>query len=276
MLNRIRFAVRNTEAAVVQSELVLEPIRRQFPSVSVELVTTSASGQNLQHTEELEQALMSGRVEFAIHPLELLPPQLTEDLPLVAYVRRVQKKYALVLAENTKKLPKTKPIGCRSRLQQLQLREQYPKQEILLLEQSPAACLRLFHSGTIGGLVLEEADVEALDLTPRVLRWFAPQDLVPTPGSDILAVQTRRGTDCSCLKAAGDLDTAYCALAERAFLDASKGDPALTGAYGRIEDGLLILTAVLASPDGTLKKGDIFGNPQQAGMLGEMLAAHFE
>ena len=48
----------------------------------------------------------------------------------------------------------------------------------------------------------------------------------------------------------------------------------MTGAYGRIEDGMLILTAVLAGPDGTLKKGDIFGNPQQAGMLGEMLAAH--
>ena len=276
MITRMKFGVCADSQSVEQSERILAPVRSVLPGVSAELVTTSAAGEAFSTAADLMQALLEKRVDFAICPLNQIPVELPAELTLPVFARRTTPRYGLVLAENTKKLPKTKPIGCRNRLQQLQLREQYPKQEILLLEESPAACLRLFHSGAIGGLVLEEADVEALDLMPRVLRWFTPQELVPAPGSGILAVQTRRGTDCSCLKTAGDLDTAYCALTERSFLGASKGNPALTGAYGRIEDGMLILTAVLADPEGNLKKGDIFGNPQQAGMLGEMLAAHFE
>ena len=274
MVERIKFGIQDTAQAVAQSEQVLAPIRQAFPSASVELVTMDAAGHHLYQTEDLEQALLAGRVDFVIHPLELLSPALPDDLPLVAFTRRSTSKYALVLAEHTKKLPKVKPIGCFTPLQAVQLRDQYPKHEIKLLTEQPPACLRLFHTGVIGGLILDSTQVAALDLADRVYHWFTAQELVPTAGTGILAVQTRRGTDCGCLKAVNDLDTAYCALAERAFLRNAQGDPRLTGAYARMDGSQIVLTGVTAADGQPLKEGDIFGNPQQAAVLGEMLAKH--
>jgi len=271
---RIKFGIRDTATAVEQSELVLAPIRQAFPNASVELVTMDAAGHHLYQTGDLEQALWEGRVDFVIHPLELLPPTLSDDLPLVAFTRRSTPKYALVLAEHTKKLPKAKPIGCFTALQAIQLRDQYPKHEIKLLTEQPLACLRLFHTAAIGGLVLSSPQIAALDLTDRVYHWFTAQELVPAAGTGILAVQARRGTDCSCLKPVNDLDTAYCALAERAFLRKAQGDPGLTGAYARTDGSQLVLTGVTTAGGQALQEGDIFGNPQQAAVLGEMLAAH--
>lgn len=269
---RIKFGIRNTEQEVARSELVLAPIRQAFPGVSAELVTVDAADPD----QELAQALLMGRVDFTIHAMELLPQDLTEDLPLVAYARYASETYALVLAEQAKKLPAGKPIGCFTPLQQAQLRALYPQHESLLLTDPAPVCLRLFHTGAIGGLVLDRTQIEALDLTARVLRSFTPQELIPPACSGILAVRTRRGTDCNCLKPASDLETAYCALAERAFLRSAAGDPALTGAKAWIEDDRLVLTGVTAGSGEPLRKGDIFGNPQQAAMLGEMLAAHLE
>ena len=273
---RIKFGIRDNEASVAQSELVLAPIRQAFPGFSVELVTVDAAGHHLKETKELEQALWDGLVDFVIHPLELLPSDGSEELPLVTYACRVPKKYGLVLAENEKKLPKAKAIGCFTPLQAVQLKELYPKHEILLLDQPPVLCLRLFHSSTIGALVLESTYIEELDLAARVEHWFRARELVEPAGSGILAVQTRRGTDCECLKPVADQEATCCALAERAFLRTAKGDPALTGAYAVVEEDQLVLTGITALPGQTPQKGDIFGTPRQAAMLGEMLANHFD
>lgn len=273
---RIKFGIRDNEASVAQSELVLAPIRQAFPSASVELVTVDTTGRHLNETKELEQALLDGLVDFAIHPLELLPPDESEELPLVMYARRVPKKYGLVLAENEKKLPKAKAIGCFTPLQAVQLKELYPKHEILLLDQTAVLCLRLFHSGAIGALVLERTDIDELDLTARVEHWFTSRELVEPAGSGILAVQTRRGTDCECLKPAADQEATCCALAERAFLQAAKGDSTLTGACAGVDKDQLVLTGITTLPGQAPQKGDIFGTPRQAAMLGEMLANHFD
>ena len=271
---RIKFGIRDTTASVDQSELILAPIRQAFPSASVELVTMDATGHHLYQTGDLEQALLESRVDFVIHPLEQLPPDLSEDLPLVAFARRSIPRYALVLAEHTKKLPKTKPIGCFTPLQAVQLRELYSKHEIRLLDEQPLACLRLFHTGVIGGLVLESAQITEWDLTDRVYHWFSPDELITAVGSGVLAVQTRRGTDCSCLKVVNDLGTAYCALAERAFLREVREDGCFTGAFARLDGAQLVLTGIIAQDGHLLTRGDIFGAPQQAAMLGEMLGKH--
>lgn len=273
---RIKFGIRDTQQAVLQSEQILAPIRSAYPSASVELVTMDLAGHHLYQTAELEHALLDGRMDFVIHPLDAVPVSTPSDLPLVAYARRTDPKYGLVLAEHTKKLPKAKPIGCFTILEQVQVQEQYPHHTTVLLTEAPQACLRLFHTGAIGGLILEYERILQLDLADRVFHWFTPQELIPAAGKGILAVQTRRGTDCSCLKVVNDLETAYRALAERAFCLHADGDPAMTAAYARMDGDLLVLTGVTARAGQPPKKGDIFGNPQQAAVLGEMLAKHFQ
>ena len=276
MITRIKFGVYADSQSVEQSERILEPVRNALPGVSAELVTTSAAGEMYAEAADLIQALLDKRVDFAICPLDQVPSELPVELAVPVFARRTAPRYGLVLAENTKKLPNAKTIGCFTELQALQLQEQYPNHTIRKMTETPQACLRLFHSGVIGGLVLENAKIEELDLAARVCRWFAPNELVPAAGTGILAVLTRVGTDCACLNTVHDLDTACCALAERAFLCCAAGAPNLTGANARIENGLLVLTAITGEDAASLRRGDMFGNPRQASMLGEMLAAHLE
>ena len=276
MITRMKFGVCADSQSVEQSERILAPVRSVLPGVSAELVTTSAAGEAFSTVADLMQALLEKRVDFAICPLNQIPVELPAELVLPVFARRMAPRYGLVLAENTKKLPKAKPIGCFTELQALQLQAQYPGHTIQMMTEAPHICLRQFHSNAIGGLVLESAQIEELDLAARVCHWFTPNELVPAAGTGILAVLTRTGTDCACLNTVHDLDTACCALAERAFLRRAAGAPNLTGANARIENDLLVLTAITGKDAASLRSGDMFGNPRQASMLGEMLAAHLE
>jgi len=133
-------------------------------------------------------------------------------------------------------------------------------------------------SGAYSGLVLAAAGLKRLGLENRIHRYFSVDEMLPAAGQGILAVQARRGTDCNPLKLVNDMDAAYCALAERAFVRTLNGGcSSPVAAYAKIDDGLMTLTGLYVSPDGSvIRKGDMFGNPQQAVTLGELLANHLK
>lgn len=184
---RLKFGCCDNEPAIARSEWLLDPIRDEFPRVSVELVPLKES-----EDDGLQQALRNGRVDFVIRALEEVPLELPDDLPLVAF-----------------------------------------------------SSLR---------------DSEEVPVSPAA-------------GHGILAVQTRRGTDCSCLKPIRSTEAAWCALAERAFVRSIGGH---AGAYARLQDSLLVVTGYTVKPDGSTFSADILGQPELAQVLGETLANHMK
>lgn len=285
---RVKFGSRDSALAVIQSELIMNPIRNENPHMSIELVTMKTTGDRILDrtldqiggkglfVKELDQALRDKRVDFTVHSLKDVPMEVPEDLPLVAFSRREDPRDCLVLPDGSKKLDLTKPIGCSSRRRQLQLKALYPKATIQPIRGNIQTRLDKLDRGEYGALVLAAAGLKRLGLEKRIHKYFSIEEMLPAAGQGTLVVQTMRGTDSSILRPILDMDTAWCSLAERSFVRALGGGcSAPVAAYAVVQDGLLTLTGLYVSPDETIvKKADIIGDPHQAADLGQMLAEH--
>ncbi len=287
---RIKFGSRDSELAVIQSELIMAPIRNAYPNISVELVTMKTTGDRILDrtldqiggkglfVKELDQALLDGRVDFTIHSLKDVPMDVSDDLPLVAFSKREDPRDCLVLPAGVKKLDRSKPLGCSSKRRQLQLKALYPYMKIEPIRGNLQTRLAKLDAGEYSALVLAAAGLKRLGLEERIHRYFSVEEILPAAGQGILAVQARRGTDRTHVKLVNDMDAAYCALAERAFVRTLNGGcSSPVAAYAVIENDLMTLTGLYVSPDGkTVRKGDMIGSPQQAATLGELLATHLK
>lgn len=282
----IKIGSRESKLAVAQSELVMDAIRRAHPEVELTLVTMKTTGDKILDrtleqiggkglfVRELDQALRDGRADFTVHSLKDLPMETPEDLPLVAFSKREDPRDCLVLPQGASELDSKKPIGCASRRRQLQLKALYPHMAVAPVRGNVLTRLNKLDSGEFSALVLAAAGLKRLGLEGRITRYFAPTELLPAAGQGIMAVQTRKGMDLSCLAGVGDPDAACCALAERAFVRALGGGcTSPVAAHATVEGETLTLTGLYVSEDETIiRRGSRTGAKQDAESLGEALA----
>ena len=282
----IKIGSRESKLAVAQSELVMDAIRRAHPEVELTLVTMKTTGDKILDrtleqiggkglfVRELDQALRDGRADFTVHSLKDLPMETPEDLPLVAFSKREDPRDCLVLPQGAAELDPKKPIGCASRRRQLQLKALYPHMDTAPVRGNVLTRLKKLDSGEFSALVLAAAGLKRLGLEGRITRYFSPTELLPAAGQGIMAVQTRKGMDLSCLAGVGDEDAACCALAERAFVRALGGGcTSPVAAHATVEGETLTLTGLYVSEDETIiRRGSRTGAKQDAQALGEALA----
>ena len=282
----IKIGSRESKLAVAQSELVMDAIRRAHPQVELTLVTMKTTGDKILDrtleeiggkglfVRELDQALRDGRADFTVHSLKDLPMETPEDLPLVGPLKREDPRHCLVLPQGAAELDPKKPIGCASKRRQLQLKALYPHMDTAPVRGNVLTRLKKLDSGEFSALVLAAAGLKRLGLEGRITRCFAPTELLPAAGQGIMAVQTRKGMDLSCLAGVGDPDAACCALAERAFVRALGGGcTSPVAAHATVEGETLTLTGLYVSEDETIiRRGSRTGQKQDAAALGEALA----
>ena len=282
----IKIGSRESKLAVAQSELIMDAIRRAHPEVELTLVTMKTTGDKILDrtleliggkglfVRELDQALRDGRADFTVHSLKDLPMETPEDLPLVAFSKREDPRDCLVLPQGAAELAPKKPIGCASKRRQLQLKALYPHMAVAPVRGNVLTRLNKLDSGEFSALVLAAAGLKRLGLEGRIKRYFAPTELLPAAGQGIMAVQTRKGMDLSCLAGVGDPDAACCAIAERAFVRALGGGcTSPVAAHATVEGETLTLTGLYVSEDETvIRRGSRTGAKQDAQALGEALA----
>lgn len=287
---KIRIGSRESKLAVIQSELVMEAIRRAEPDAELELVTMKTTGDKILDktldqiggkglfVKELDQALRDGRADFTVHSLKDMPMELPPDLPLAAFSTRADPRDVLVLPEGVTEPDPEKPIGCSSRRRQLQLQALFPEMSVKPVRGNVQTRLRKLQEGEYSALVLAAAGLKRLGLEDRITRVFSVEEMLPAAGQGILAVQTRAGMDCGCLRAVHDPDTACCALAERAFVRALNGGcSSPVAAYAEVTGEKLTLTGLYVSDDETvIRKGSLTGMKQDAEALGSELAAQLK
>ncbi len=283
---RIKIGSRESRLAVIQSRLVMAAIHRADPALELELVTMKTTGDKILDktldqiggkglfVKELDQALRDGRADFTVHSLKDMPMETPADLPLAAFSAREDPRDVLVLPEGAAALDRTKPIGCSSRRRQLQLKALFPDMEVKPVRGNVQTRLQKLQAGEYSALVLAAAGLKRLGLEGRISRYFSVEEMLPAAGQGILAVQTRRGMDCACLKAVHDPDAACCALAERAFVRALDGGCASPVAAHAVAEGeTLTLTGLYVSADETvIRKGRLSGPRETPEALGEALA----
>lgn len=265
---RIRIGTRKSRLAMVQTEIVRDRIRERFPQLEIELVPMSTKGDQILDrsltsfggkgvfTKELEEALLDGRVDLAVHSAKDLPMELPEGLTIGAVLARGNPGDVLVTATGipVRALPAGSVIGTSSLRRELQIRRLNPQVRIKLLRGNVPTRLQKLKSGEYDGILLAAAGLERLGLdSPEglFLEYLDTEEFVPAAGQGILAVEIRSGEMADVMTAIHSAEAEAMLFAERKYLtDLGGSCNAPCGAYCRREGDSLTMTAMY-SKDGS-------------------------
>lgn len=287
----IRLGTRTSALALAQAGLVAEGLRAQ--GHVVQLVPMRTQGDRLAEAplalvggkglfvREIEQALLEGAIDVAVHSLKDLPATLPAGLCLGAFPRREDPRDVLVTRTggSLHDLAAGSVVGTSSPRRRVLVLAARPDVRVEPLRGNVDTRLAKLERGTCDAIILAAAGLHRLGVVPPHGVALAPEEFIPAVGQGILAVEVR-DDDRETLAAVAVLDepeTRVCAEAERAFLarlGASCNSPlaahaTLLGAARRI----VRLNAMIASEDGRdVLRAHADGRPERARALGSELA----
>lgn len=282
----IRIGSRDSRLAVVQAELVMEQIKKEYPNLTLELVTMKTTGDKILDrrldqiggkglfVKELDQALLEGKIDISVHSLKDLPMEIPEELPLVAFSRREDPRDAMVVKTGHTGIKQAGITGTSSKRRMIQLRKLYPQMRFKNIRGNLQTRFRKLAEDDFDQIVLAAAGLKRMDMAEKIYYAFSPEEMIPSAGQGILAVQARAGEDISFLDCVQNRESAAAALAERSFvrtLDGGCSSP--IAAYAQAEGTELKLLGLYASEDAEeFVTGSITGAVEAAEALGEKLA----
>ncbi len=252
---KITVGSRESKLAVIQSNIVIDALKKSYPEIDVELLTMKTTGDKILDktldkiggkglfVKELDKALIDGRADLTVHSLKDMPMQISDELPIVAFSKREDPRDVLVLPKGVDMLDRTKPIGSSSKRRQLHLKKLYPDMEVKPIRGNLQTRLKKLDDGEFSAIVLAYAGLKRLGLENRASKVFSPSEMVPAACQGILAVQSRTDFDVRLLKDFNDEETKSIAMAERSFvteLDGGCSSP--VAAFAEIENGNITLT----------------------------------
>lgn len=286
---KVKVGSRDSKLAVIQSQIIMEQIKRTHPELDLELVAMKTTGDMILDktldkiggkglfVKELDNALRAGVIDISVHSLKDMPAELPEDLPIAAFSKREDPRDVLVLplqAGAELNPDQDKPIGCSSFRRTIQLADLNPALAVKPVRGNVLTRLRKLDAGEFGALLLAYAGLKRLCLENRVSRIFTTQEMIPAAGQGIIAVQGRAGDDLSFLECVNDLDAHAAALAERAFirtLDGGCSSP--TAAYAEVQGHAIKIAGLYMNIEtGRIAKGSLTGDRSSAEKLGCRLA----
>lgn len=252
---KITVGSRESKLAIIQSNIVIDALKKSHPEIDVELLTMKTTGDKILDktldkiggkglfVKELDKALIDGRADLTVHSLKDMPMQVSEDLPLIAFSKREDPRDVLVFPKGVDKLDRSKPIGSSSKRRQLHLKKLYPDMEVKPIRGNLQTRLKKLDDGEFSAIVLAYAGLKRLGLEDRASKVFSPSEMVPAACQGILAVQSRTDFDVRLLKDFNDEETKSIAMAERSFvteLDGGCSSP--VAAFAEIENDNITLT----------------------------------
>ncbi len=227
-------------------------------------------------TKEIEDALLAGAIDVAVHSMKDIPTEMPAGLALQAIPPREDVRDAMV-GKKLAELPGGAKVGTSSLRRAAQLRAAYPDLVIETIRGNLDTRLRKLDEGQFDAIVLAAAGLRRLGWADRIAELLPENIICPAVGQGALAVQTRddEGRAAQLVSKLDDADARAAVTAERALLRALGGGcQTPIGAHGRIDDGRLHLRAVVATPDGSrVVRGEREGSVTGAENIGEELAA---
>ncbi len=229
-------------------------------------------------TKAIQQALLEGRVDLAVHSLKDLPTLAVANLVLAAVPKRGPTSDALVSQKHRcfADLPRGAVVATSSLRRRAQLLHRRPDLRLIDMRGNVETRLRKLVEQDLDALVLAEAGLRRLGLGEHITEVLDPQWMFPAVGQGALGLECR-GDDAALrqlLRQLDDAPTHGCVLAERALLRGLGGGCQVPiGATTRIVASSLALQGVVLSVDGQTRiAGEIFGALDQAEELGQFLA----
>ena len=259
---------RGSRLALTQSESCAEKLRSRGLNVEVRVVRTTSDhlpetplsviDRRDVFTRQLDEALLSGEIDLAVHSLKDVPTELPRGIVLAAISARHEPSDALVSdhAWDVDGLPDGATVATGSLRRRAQLLHRRPDLRIVEIRGNVETRIRKMRDGDADAIVLARAGLERLGLAGEVTHAVLPSDvMLPAVGQGFLAATTLedhplRGAVRGALN---DADGERTAFAERALLRALEGGCRVpVGALGAVEGDEVRLRGLVASPDGAL------------------------
>jgi hydroxymethylbilane synthase len=271
----VRIGTRRSKLALTQSGMMQRAIGRALGVADadlleavplVEIVTTGDRVQDRRlmeiggkalFTKEIEEALLAGRVDVAVHSMKDVPADQPDGLCIAAVPPREDARDAFVSEafDRFGDLPTGARLGTASLRRQAQALALRPDLKIEMLRGNVDTRLRKLAEGEFDAILLAVSGLNRLGFERVIRERLSLDDFLPAPGQGALALQTREGDrQAGWVSALNDPMTALAVAAERGAMTALEGScRTAVGAHAGITEGRLRLTTEMLAPDGSVR-----------------------
>ena len=285
---RLRLGTRGSALALRQSGMVAADLTRFGTDVELVPIKTTgdvlagslaAAGGKGLFVKEIEDALLAGRIDFAVHSMKDVPAVLPAGLALVATPPREDARDVLVSRSGASlaELPAGARVGTSSLRRRAQVLARRPDLEVVELRGNVDTRLRKVMEAEVDATLLAAAGLRRLGLAPAGAVALTVDEFLPAIGQGALALEARQGDEAvvARLQVLDDPATAAAVAAERAFLGAVGGDcQTPLAAHASCVEGRLRLRALVAEIDGSAALADALDGPiESARAIGARLGA---
>lgn len=286
----IRIGTRGSPLALWQAHHVSDLFRALAPDRKIELVEIQTKGDLVRDvplvqlggdgafTKAIQQAILDGRVDIAVHSLKDLPTFKVEGLTLAAVPTRGPTGDALVSTKvrTFAALPKGAVVGTSSLRRKAQLLHRRPDLKLVDMRGNVETRLKKLDEQNLDAIILAQAGLVRLGLAQHIAEVLDASWMFPAVGQGALGLECRSedaGT-LALLDRLNDMPTRWSVLAERAMLRGLGGGcETPIGAVTKVLDGTLTLRGVVLPPDGRQRiEAEVAGPMDQAESLGQTLA----
>ncbi len=286
----IKIGTRGSKLALTQTNFVAEKIKKIMPEADIEICVIKTSGDIMQDVslltiggqgvfvKELEEALLSCKIDLAVHSMKDVPGETPEELMFAAILTREDVRDVLVSRNNIKMefMPKGAKIGTGSQRRGAQIKAMLPDINIVSLRGNIDTRLKKIETENLTGVILAAAGMKRMGLAERITQFLPVETMLPAVGQGALGLQIRK-SNVDLAKVCAELNdekTAAEITAERSFLRALGGGCRLPiAALGKLDGQMLSLEGMLAAPNGsTMIREKINGAQEDAEALGKKLA----
>jgi len=265
----IRIATRQSPLALWQAEHVAALLVQAYPDVTTELVKMVTRGDKILDAplakvggkglfvKELEQGMLEGTADIAVHSMKDVPIEFPDGLHLAAILERedptdafVSNKYA-----SLSELPANARIGTSSLRRECQLKERFPNAEVIPLRGNVNTRLAKLDAGDYDAIILASAGLKRLGMADRITESLDTGISLPAVGQGAIGIECRVDDDeiNQMLLALHDAQTGLCVAAERAMNTRLNGGCQVPIAgFAQIQGEKVFMRGLVGNPDGSV------------------------
>lgn len=287
---KLRIGTRGSALALWQTEFVENSLKRHFPELQLERVIIKTEGDRDQKTsltqmggqgvftKTIEQALLDGRIDVAVHSLKDLPSTMPEELTLAAVPERGPVEDVLITPQGKtlKQLPEGATVATGSIRRRCQLLQMRPDLNLVDLRGNIHTRLRKLREQNLDGIIMARAALLRLNIEDVHYHVFSPREMIPAVGQGAIGIQIRANDvrTAQWVSSINHRPTQQAVTAERTVLRVlDTGCQFPMGAFGKADNGSLELVAFVGSMDGQqVLKAQESGPADSAEGIGRRLA----
>jgi len=287
---KLVIASRESALAMWQAKHIQARLQSLYPACDVQVLGMTTTGDQILDKplasiggkglfiKELENALLDGRADFAVHSMKDVPMNMPEGFALVATVERENPHDAFVSNDydSLADLPAGSIVGTSSLRRQSQIQARFPHLKIESLRGNVQTRLRKLDEGQYAAIILAAAGLIRLELNDRIRNIISADDSIPAVGQGALGIEIKSDrTDLiDVLAPLNHTETEQCVEAERGFSRTLAGSCTVPlGAYATKQENTISITGFVASVDGKqMLRETMAGDANDAESIGKALA----